>query len=102
MAAFAGATFSGGAGFVAAAFRDVTVFAEGTFGGSAVSHEATFGGGENSLSFDRSRVLSPEARHAWPPGWRLAPNGSSGYTVVRANDDASQPIPGDGSDGSRP
>ena len=101
MAAFAGTTFSGEAGFIAATFRDVTVFAEATFGGSAVFHEATFRGSDNSLSFHGSRVLSPDAYHVWPAGWCLGPDGSGGYTVVRANDDASQPIPGDGSDGSR-
>jgi hypothetical protein len=45
---------------------------------------ATFSGDEASLSFDRSRVLSPDAQHSWPTGWHIAPDGSGGYTVVRA------------------
>ena len=40
-----------------------------------------------SLSFDRSRVLSPDAEHVWPTGWCLGPDGSGGYTVVREDDD---------------
>jgi len=37
------------------------------------------------LTFDRSRVLSPDAQHVWPTGWCLGPDGSGGYTVVRAD-----------------
>ncbi len=116
---FLGATFTGGAGFAAVTFRDAW-FDGATFRGSSfiaatfrrmasfnqVTFEgrADFGGAiflPDNLYFARSRVLSPDDEHVWPTGWRLGPDGSGGYTVVRANDDASQPIPGDGSDGSQ-
>ena len=60
-------------------------FDEATFSGDAMFDEATFSGGEGSLSFKQSRVLSPDAQHVWPTGWCLGPDGSGGYTVVRAN-----------------
>ena len=75
-AVFGGATFNGGAGFIGA-----------TFGGAASFDRATFSGGEDYLSFDQSGVTRPDAEHVWPVGWHLGPDGSGGYTVVRANDD---------------
>ena len=110
-AMFGGATFCddaffdeatfGDAGFVQATFSRGARFDGTTFDGEANFDGATFSDSEGSLSFGRSRVLSPGAQHVWPPGWCLGPDGSGGYRVVRANDDASQPIPGDASDGSQ-
>ena len=100
-ARFNGAIFGHDADFVGTTFSFPAGFRMATFSGSALFDGATFSGGEDSLSFEESRVLSPGAGHVWPRGWRLGPDGSGGYTVVRANDDASQPIPGDGSDGSQ-
>jgi len=54
----------------------------------ALFAEATFSG-ERSLSFMRSRVLSPDAELTWPTGWCLGPDGKGGHTVVRAKDDGS-------------
>ena len=96
-AVFDGATFSDNAGFdratlKAAMFRGATFsgparFDRATFSGLATFGGATFSGGEGSLSFDRSGVLSSDARDVWPTGWRLGPDGSGGYTVVRVEDD---------------
>jgi hypothetical protein len=72
------------------AFTGEAGFGGATFTGYANFDGATFSGGENSLSFDQSIVTRPDARHVWPTGWRLGPDGSGGYTVVRAND-AGQP-----------
>jgi Pentapeptide repeats (9 copies)/Pentapeptide repeats (8 copies) len=106
---FERATFSGTAGFKGANFNSVSMFKGATFGGDAdftvatfivawfdgatFGGEAKFGGAnvtfkdpEGILSFDRSHVLSPDAEHVWPTGWRLRPDGSGGHTVVRAND----------------
>jgi hypothetical protein len=97
-AAFFGETaFSDGAGFDGADFSDAAVFDGATFGGdagftmatfsgAAQFDLATFSGGEGSLHFGRSRVARPDADHAWPTGWRLVPDGSGGYTVVREDD----------------
>jgi hypothetical protein len=112
LAMFAGATFDGDTRFTKATFSGFTVFDGATFVGGASFDgatfndvtrfdEATLGGDPGSLSFDRSHVLSPDARHVWPTEWRLEPDGSGEYTVVPTNDDASQPIPGDGGDESR-
>jgi Pentapeptide repeats (9 copies) len=100
IAAFGRATFND-VGFIGATFGSDAVFAMSTFNNAAVFGGANFQGGEGSLSFERSRVLSSHAGHAWPTGWHLGPNGSGGYTVVSANDDASRPIHVDGSDGSQ-
>ena len=86
-ARFVGATFNGGAEFDSATFGGDAWFDKATFSGVAEFNGATFSGGEGSLSFERSRVLSPDAQHVWPTGWCLGPDGSGGYTVVRANDD---------------
>ncbi len=75
-ATFEGVSFSGGVAFDGVSFN-----------GTGLYEGATFSGGEGSLSFGGSRVLSPDAQHVWPTGWRLGPDGSGGYTVVRANDD---------------
>jgi uncharacterized protein YjbI with pentapeptide repeats len=93
---FGGAIFSGPALFGGAKFRGPAEFTDATFSGNVVFDDATFSGpawfggatfsSEDSLSFDRSRVLSPDADHCWPPGWCVRPDGSGGYTVVRAND----------------
>lgn len=69
-ARFGGATFTGDARFGGA------IFTGADFGGATFSR----------LTFERSRVLSPDAQHVWPTGWRLGPDGSDGYTVVRADD----------------
>ena len=84
---FFGAIFSGEAWFHEATFNGGVTFDEATFNGGVTFDEATFNGGEDSLSFNESRVLSPspDPPHAWPTGWRLGPDGSGGYTVVRAN-----------------
>ena len=47
---------------------------------------ATFTGGADALDFEQARVLSSGDPHVWPTGWCLGPDGSGGYTVVRAND----------------
>ena len=85
-AGFRGATFSGEAQFGGATFSRNARFDRATFSGNAVFRGATFSEGENSLSFGGSRVLSPDAEHVWPTGWSLGPDGSGGYTVVRAKD----------------
>ena len=63
------------------------MFDEATFSRRVMFGEATFTSGEGSLSFERSRVLSSDTRNIWPTGWGLGPDGSGGYTVVRANGD---------------
>jgi uncharacterized protein YjbI with pentapeptide repeats len=116
---FGGATFTGGAGFAAVTFRDAwfdgatfraASFIAATFRRMASFNQVTFGGRADfggtiflpgNMYFARSRVLSLDDEHVWPTGWRLGPDGSGGYTVVRANDDASQPAPADGSDRSQ-
>ena len=97
-ASFDGTTFSGDAGFDGVTFSGVlfhrAIFSEragfnrATFTSSALFDKATFSEGKGSFSFKKSRVLSPGAQHVWPTGWCLGPDGSGGYTVVRANDDA--------------
>ena len=102
---FSDATFRGDALFVAATLQGAATFDGATFGGlawfdnatigAAGFNETTFGSqaffkdvtlnGKGHVSFDRSRVLSPDAEHVWPTGWCLGPDGSGGYTVVRAN-----------------
>jgi len=80
------ATFTGGAWFSRATFNSRAEFDGDIFGSKARFDETTFSGAEGSLSFARSNVLSPDAEHVWPTGWCLKPDGSGGYTVVRAND----------------
>jgi len=96
-ASFIGATFEGNAGFDGATFNGAAWFG-GTFNGDAGFNRATFNnvvkflstttfnGGEGSLSFKGSRVLRQSAQHVWPTGWCMGPDGSGGYTVVRAPD----------------
>jgi uncharacterized protein YjbI with pentapeptide repeats len=84
-AAFNKATFRGDVLFGGATFSSYANFDEATFSGRAM-FDVTFSGGEDSLSFERACVLSPDARHSWPAGWRLGPDGNGGYTVVRADD----------------
>jgi hypothetical protein len=108
-ALFSGVTFGGEAGFSDATFNNLAGFTEAIFNSSARFSRATFNGdssfdrvifknvavflmatfsrGGGSLSFGQSHVLSPDVEHVWPPGWRLGPDGSDGYTVVRAIDD---------------
>ena len=100
-AIFDGAAFSGAAQFDEVVFGGAANFIEAAFSGAAIFDEATFSTATGGLRLSRSRVLSPDDEHVWPTGWHVAPDGDGGYTVVRANDDASQPIPRDGSDGSR-
>ena len=85
-AVFGGAIFDSDAWFGRAIFDDDVWFGRATFGGDTGFNRATFSG-ERSLSFAGSHVLSPDANHVWPPGWRLGPDGSGGYTVVREEDD---------------
>ena len=107
-AGFGGVNFGGSARFSAATFHGRAFFAEATFNtktalilfgggtrfdgtnfsGDTSFAKATFDGGEDSLSFEGSRVPSPDAQHVWPKGWCLGPDGSGGYTVVRANGDS--------------
>ena len=82
-AVFMGATFSGDAAFEGATFSGAALFDSATFRGAALFGSATFSGGDDGLSFERSRVLSLDPRHAWPTRWRLGPDGSGGHTVVR-------------------
>ena len=84
-ARFGGATFDF-AGFLKATFNGSARFDAATFSDLAYFKGATFSGGEGSLSLKGSRVLSPDAQHSWPAGWCLGPDGSGGYTVVRADD----------------
>jgi uncharacterized protein YjbI with pentapeptide repeats len=86
LAEFSNATFSGTAVFSEATFSGTARFSRATFSGTARFDWATFSGGANDLSFDRSRVTSPDATHLWPTGWGLEPDGSGGYTVVRAKE----------------
>ena len=86
-ARFRRAAFSRGAGFGHAAFSGDAQFDKATFIGHAGFDGATFSGGEDSLSFQRSRVLSPDSEHVWPAGWCLMSDARSGFTVVRAKDD---------------
>jgi uncharacterized protein YjbI with pentapeptide repeats len=85
-AGFLGTTFKGHAGFDDATFEGNAGFNDASFNGNARFDAASFNGGESSFSFERSRVLSSSGRHVWPTGWCLGPDGSGGYTVVRAND----------------
>ena len=85
-AVFDEAAFSGLARFGGATFSGLARFNRATFSGDAMFDGPTFSGGENSLSFDQSIVTRPDAQHVWPTGWRLGPDGSGGYTVVRADD----------------
>jgi uncharacterized protein YjbI with pentapeptide repeats len=97
------ATFRGDAIFERATFMKAAAFEMATFSDAARFDRASFSGVAGSLSFDRSHVLSPSAQHVWPPGWRLGPDGSGGYTVVPPDDDTPQLAPVDGSgDPSRP
>ena len=84
---FPHATFTGGAWFNRATFSGRAEFVGGTFSSIASFDETTFSGAEDSLSFRGSHVLAPDTQPAWPTGWCLAPDGSGGYTVVRANGD---------------
>jgi len=83
---FSEATFGGRAWFRGATFSGHTWFREATFGGWAVFEEASFVDGADRFLFKGTRVLSPGDRPAWPTGWRLGPDGSGGYTIVREND----------------
>jgi len=87
-----------GADFGRATFSGATVFNQANFIGHAGFNGATF---TADAWFDGA-TLSNAARFegATPTGWRLGPDGSGGYTVVHAADDAAQPVPGDGSDGA--
>ena len=100
---FDGATFTGNAAFDQATFGvpkfdgvtfsgNVSFYRVTLRGGDAVFKGVTFRGGaqfdrEGNWSFEESHVLSPDANHVWPPGWCLGPDGSGGYTLVRANDE---------------
>jgi uncharacterized protein YjbI with pentapeptide repeats len=85
-ARFDGTTFNDEVGFYEAAFSSAARFDGATFGSVASFDGATFSGDASALSFDESRVLSPGTRRGWPTGWCVGPDGSGGYTVVRAND----------------
>jgi len=91
---FGGATFGGDAMFKETTFGDDAMFDGVTFGGKVLFDEATFSGearfsgatfsSGGGLSFTRSRVLSQDAQHVWPTGWRVEPDGNDGYTVIRS------------------
>lgn len=93
---FIGATFNDNAdfdattfnadAFLGAIFNNGAKFSRTTFNSPTMFSGAIFNGREGSLSFTGSRVLSPSIQHVWPTGWCLGPDGSGGYTVVRAND----------------
>jgi hypothetical protein len=80
---FDATTFNGDA-FLGMIFNNGAKFSRTTFNGPTMFSGAIFNGGEGSLSFKGSRVLSPSVQHVWPTGWCLGPDGSGGYTVVRA------------------
>jgi uncharacterized protein YjbI with pentapeptide repeats len=85
-AEFRGTTFNDNAGFRETTFTDAAWFGGATFNGNAEFGEATFTRGGSYFDFDRSRVASSMAEQIWPTGSRLEPDGSGGYTVVRADD----------------
>ena len=98
-AGFSTATFSGYVGFGKVTFGDAAAFGgasfsrtakfnRATFSGTAWFDEITVGSGVRNLSFNQSRILSPDVAHVWPTGWCLGPDGSGGYTVVREEDDS--------------
>ena len=89
VAGFGEATFGGDAWFDMATFRRGASFGEAAFTGVVWFGEATSSCGADALHFEKVRVLSPNASHVWPTGWRLADGDGDGdgYTVVRANDD---------------
>ena len=72
-ARFGGATFSGTTDFDEATFTGAVMFDEAKRTGNAAFGMATFSRGENSLSFEGSRVGSPGLQHIWPTG--VAPQG---------------------------
>ena len=86
LATFSQATFNDVAGFTNATFGSDARFDRATFNNAAMFGGATFKGGEGSLYLERSRVFWSGAQHVWPTEWHLRPDGSGGYTVVRAND----------------
>ena len=85
LAWFIRTTISGPASFEGATFSRSAWFDSATFGSDADFTKATVEGAKSSFSFRRSRVLSPDAKHVWPTGWCLGPDGSGGYTMVRSN-----------------
>jgi uncharacterized protein YjbI with pentapeptide repeats len=85
-ARFSVATFRHDAWFEGATFSRDARFSEASFNGNAWFGGATFSRGKDSLSFGQSRIALRDAQHVWPAGWCLGPDGSGGYTVVRAND----------------
>jgi uncharacterized protein YjbI with pentapeptide repeats len=101
---FSEAAFIGEAAFNGATVGGRALFEGATFNGAVLLDETTFGSGEGSLSLEGAHVLSPRPLQAWPPGWVVSPDGSGGYTVVRANDhrkaedeSGRQDVPGRGS-----
>src|SRR5207244_3820202 len=80
------ATFNSAVWF-GATFDSFASFDRATFGGGVMFDGARFSDASGSLFFERSHVLSPDARFSLPTGWRLGPDGSGGYTVVRAEND---------------
>jgi uncharacterized protein YjbI with pentapeptide repeats len=86
-ARFDKATFSGEARFSGVTFSSSYWFDGATFSGTASFRGAAFPGERwDSSAFARSIVTQPDYVHSWPTGWRLGPDGSGGYTVVRADD----------------
>ena len=83
---FDGTTFNGDVGFGEATFSGYAGFDTATFGGDARFDGATLSRAGGS-SFKEARVILSDAEHVWPTGWCLGPDGSGGYTVVRAKDD---------------
>ncbi|MEU7835036.1 pentapeptide repeat-containing protein [Nonomuraea sp. NPDC049129] len=92
-ASFNGATFTGDAGFNGASFAEEVRFLGATFTGETTFDKATFGGiaefprdgWEQAVNLDGALVTSSAmgARHVWPPGWQVEPEGRSGGVLRR-------------------
>ena len=71
-AAFSGSTFARGASFEGATFADRAWFDRASFANA------------DRVSFERSRILSPDAQLVWPTGWHLGQTESGAEpTVIR-------------------
>jgi hypothetical protein len=81
---FAGTSFSGDAWFLETQFANRSIFRDASFGGSVDFTDATFSrGGE----FNLSTVRDITRKHAFPPGWEIAPTtqGSGRLELVPAS-----------------
>jgi uncharacterized protein YjbI with pentapeptide repeats len=82
------ATFTGNAEFDEVTFMGDAWFGSATFTGDVRFGGATFTGSADRVSFEGSQVLSPDAQHVWPMGWRMGQTDGGGHRVVRANGDS--------------